>query len=125
MTSDMYLSVVKVFSSHRRYIKKTKAELAVLVRDYQADPKQIRLLNILGPQLKKFINEGKPDLDCLLSSLKAEDLVSEEDCKGLKSVDTVSLTRIIQFQINPTKFPDIGGVECCCHFIDRLHSPGS
>jgi hypothetical protein len=61
------------------------AELDVLVRDIQADAKQVRLLDLLGRQLEILINEGKPDLDCFLVSLKAEALVSEEDWQELKS----------------------------------------
>ena len=55
-------------------------ELDVLVGNIRADAKRIRLLDILGQQLRLLIT----DLDSLLSSLKAEALVSEEDCGDLK-----------------------------------------
>lgn len=60
-------------------------ELDVLVRGIQADAKRIRLLDLLGRQLEVLINTGQPDLTCLLASLKAEALVSEEDWEELKS----------------------------------------
>lgn len=43
---------------------------------------QTRRLDLLARQLEILINEGKPDLDCLLVSLKAE---AEEDWQELKS----------------------------------------
>ena len=58
-------------------------QLDTLVSSIQADSKRVRLLDILGKQLGLLIN-GEPDLSCLLSSLKAEALVSEGDYGELK-----------------------------------------
>jgi hypothetical protein len=76
----------------RQYTKMSREKQDVLVRGIQADEKRIRLLDILGQQLELLIN-GQPDLNCLLDSLKAEDLVSEEDYRELKlnfPLETVS-----------------------------------
>jgi hypothetical protein len=45
----------------------------------------MRLLDVLGGQLKLLIDEERPDLRVLLTSLKAEALVSEEDYNELKA----------------------------------------
>lgn len=59
-------------------------QLDALVKGIRADPKRVRLLDILGSQLELFINTGQSDIDCLLASLEAEALVSRKDCEELK-----------------------------------------
>ena len=63
----------------------TTEQLDNLVRDIRADEKYIRLLDILGYQLELFVKGGQPDLDCLLTSLKSEALVSDDEYSELKS----------------------------------------
>jgi hypothetical protein len=64
-----------------------------MIRNIRADTKQIRLLDVLSGQLKSLVDEGQPDLDSLLTSLKSENLVSGAEYDYLKSkyLDTVSL----------------------------------
>jgi hypothetical protein len=45
----------------------------------------MQLLQILGRQLELLINEGQPDLDSLLTSLKTEGLVSGEEYGELRA----------------------------------------
>jgi hypothetical protein len=68
-------------------------ELDVLVRNIRADAKRLRLLDILGQQLRLLITD-KPNLDSLLSSLKAEALVAEEDCGDLKLTFALEAVRL-------------------------------
>jgi hypothetical protein len=56
-----------------------------LISKIRADTNQMRLLDVLGGQLKLLIDEERPDLRVLLTSLKAEALVSEEDYNELKA----------------------------------------
>ncbi|KAN0068072.1 hypothetical protein V8E54_008718 [Elaphomyces granulatus] len=65
------------------YVKMDMGELEVLVGNIRADTKRVRLLDILGQQLRLLITD-KPNLGSLLSALKAEALVSEEDYGDLK-----------------------------------------
>ena len=81
-------------------------QLDVLVRDIQADAIQICLLDILGQQLG-----FEPDLDCLLSSLKAEALVSEEEYKELTltfALETVSSPTYRSYELILTDAFNIG-----------------
>jgi hypothetical protein len=54
-----------------------------MIQDIKTDLKRIRLLEILGQQLELLVHQGKPNLHSMLTSLKAEALVSEEECKEL------------------------------------------
>jgi hypothetical protein len=72
-------------------------ELDVLIGNIQADAKRIRLLDILGQQLGLLIT-GKPDLESLLSLLKAEALVSEEDCGNLKLTFALETVRPLTYR---------------------------
>jgi hypothetical protein len=78
-----HLSVAKRKLSYRAYTKKDMEQLDVLIKDIQADPKRVRLLQILGHQLELLINEGRPDLHFLYTSLRAETVVSEEEYSEL------------------------------------------
>jgi hypothetical protein len=81
-------------------------QLNVLVRDIQADVKRIRLFDILGQQLG-----FEPDLDCLLSSLKAEALVSEEEYRELTltfTLETVSSLTYRSYELILTDAFNIG-----------------
>jgi hypothetical protein len=69
-------------------------ELDVLVGNIRADAKRIRLLDILDRQLRLLIT----DLDSLLSSLKAEALVSEEDCGDLKLTFALETVRPLTYR---------------------------
>ena len=69
-------------------------QLNVLIRDIQADDKQVRLLNILGQQFELLINRGQVDLDCLFASLQAEGLVSEEEVNELKPTFALEAVRL-------------------------------
>ena len=77
-------------------------DLDKLVRDIRADEKCIRLFGILGHQLELFVTGGRPDLNCLLTSLKSEALVSEDEYGKLKS--TFALDMVI-----PPKSREIAG----------------
>jgi hypothetical protein len=54
-----------------------------MIKDVQADLKRMRLLQILGRQLERLINEGHPDLHSFYDSLKEEKLVSGEEVQEL------------------------------------------
>ena len=54
-------------------------ELDVIIRDVEADPKRMQLLDILGRQLEQWINEGHPDLHAFYDALKKKRLVSDEE----------------------------------------------
>ena len=69
-------------------------QLNVLIRDIQADDKQVRLLNVLGQQFELLINRGRVDLDCLFASLQAEGLVSAEKVNELKSTFALEAVRL-------------------------------
>src|SRR6266496_5370717 len=71
--------------SCREYIKMDEKQLDVVIKGIQANPKQMQLLQILGQQLELLINEGQPDLDSLLTSLKTEALVSGEEYGELRA----------------------------------------
>lgn len=43
----------------------------------------MQLLQLLGQQLELYINQGQPDLGLLLTRLKADGLVSEDEYKEL------------------------------------------
>ena len=79
-----WVIAVKVIFPYRNYTKMTMGQLDALVKDIRADPKRVRVLDILGGQLELFINTGQPDIYCPLASLEAEALVSGEDHEELK-----------------------------------------
>jgi hypothetical protein len=54
-----------------------------MIENIKSDPKRVRLLQILSEQLELLINEGRPDLHSLFTSLKAGALVSKEECREL------------------------------------------
>ena len=58
-------------------------QLDSLIEDAKANSNYMQLLQILGQQLEVLIKEGKPDLNILFTSLRAETLVSEEEYKEL------------------------------------------
>jgi hypothetical protein len=58
-------------------------QLDNLIKDTKANLNYMQLLQILGQQLEVLINKGKPDLNTLFTSLRAETLVSEEEYKEL------------------------------------------
>lgn len=60
-------------------------QLDIMIKDIQADSKRMGLLQILGQQLELLINEGRPDLHSLLTSLEAGLLVSEEEYRELRA----------------------------------------
>src|SRR4030095_845811 len=60
-------------------------QLDILIRDIQADSKRMQLLHILGHQLELLINEGRPGLQSLFTTLKVEALVSEEEDRDLRA----------------------------------------
>jgi hypothetical protein len=70
--------------SRREFIKMDEEQLDVMIKDIQANLKRMQLLQILGQQLELLINEGQPNLDSLLTSLKTEALVSGEEYGELR-----------------------------------------
>jgi hypothetical protein len=77
----------------REYTKMDVETLDSMIKDIQSNSKHVRLLQILGHQLELLINEGHPDLHSLLTSMKTDALVSEEEYQELKSnfaLETVS-----------------------------------
>ena len=80
--------------SRRQYTKMKANQLNVLIRDIQADDKQVRLLNVLGQQFVLLINRGRVNLDCLFASLQAEGLVSAEEVNELKSTFALEAVRL-------------------------------
>ncbi len=89
--------VLNIFSC-RQYTKMSNEQLNVLIRDIQADEKQIRLLHVLGQQFELLINRGRVDLNCLFASLQAEGLVSEEEVDGLKSTFALEAVRLLVYR---------------------------
>jgi hypothetical protein len=76
----------------RNLTKRSDDQFDILIKDIQADPKRLRLLQILGEQVQLLIEDGKPDLHSLLDSLKKESLMSQKDHNGLAAhyaLDTV------------------------------------
>jgi len=72
-------------------------ELEVLVGNIRADTKRVRLLDILGQQLRLLITD-KPNLGSLLSALKAEALVSEEDYGDIKLTFALEAVKPLTYQ---------------------------
>jgi hypothetical protein len=88
----------------------------------------MRLLEILGQQLERLINEGKPDLHSLFTLLSVESLMSEEECRELMAtfaLDAVSY--LYEMERNPRADADISGMggdtegvlECCCWPLNK------
>lgn len=68
-------------------------QLDELIRNVQADPRQMQLLGILGTQLERLVCEGQPDLHALYDGLRQEKLVSQKELEGLRvayALDSVS-----------------------------------
>ena len=64
-----------------------------MIKDIQTDSKRVRLFQILGHQVELLIDKGRPDLDLLYASLKAENLVSDGEYRELRAtfaLDAVS-----------------------------------
>ena len=69
------------------------APLDSFIEVLEADPKWIRLLQILSRQLELFIYEGNPDVQGLYDALEEEGLVSKIGLQELRqtfALDTVS-----------------------------------
>ena len=63
----------------RTYTKMEAGQLDSLICEVQADSRQLQLLHLLGPHVEHYVRTGKIDLTSLLSSLKTEAMMSEEE----------------------------------------------
>jgi hypothetical protein len=110
-TAPRYTSAAKS-SLWRRELTKTEVEqLEIIIENSQSDPNYLRLLQILGEQLELLINEGRPDLHSLLTSLEAAALVSEEECRELRAafaLEAVSDSCAMKKSQTDSDVPDIG-----------------
>lgn len=59
-------------------------QLDGLIGNIKADPRRMRLLRILGPQLEQLVCEGQPDLHALYNALCQEKLVSPKELQDLR-----------------------------------------
>ncbi|KAK5042846.1 hypothetical protein LTR84_012801 [Exophiala bonariae] len=75
-------------------------QLDVMIRDIQKDPRRILLLDILGRQLEDLIAEKSPDLHELCETLRAENLVLEEECQVLHAILCVDADAVSKATLN-------------------------
>lgn len=117
-----YPSAAKKPISSREYTKKDTEQLDILIKDIQADLKRMRLLQILSQQLELLINEGKPNLHSLFTSLTVESLVSEEECRELMATFALEAVSYSSEERSSRTDADISGtggdtkgiLGCCC-----------
>lgn len=87
---------------HRGYTKKTAEQINSLIRYTQTDVQQMKLLQILDPQLEQLVDSGSPDLRGFYQALKREKLISDgELCElqkafALEGVSNQSIIAIPQ-----------------------------
>ena len=77
----------------REYTKMNEEQLDILIKSIQADPRRMKLLQILEPQLEQLVHKGQPDLHALYEALWREELVSQrelQDLQGTFALDSVS-----------------------------------
>jgi len=71
----------------------SEEQLNALISSVQADPRQMKLLHILGPQLEQLVNKGSPDLRSLFDALDRQQLVARKELQELReafALDSVS-----------------------------------
>lgn len=61
-------------------------QLDNLIKSVQADPHHIKLLQILSPQLERLVNNGSPDFQVFLTSLREEGLILEDKSRELQAI---------------------------------------
>jgi hypothetical protein len=61
-------------------------QLDVLIRNFQADSKKMKLLRILSQQLEQLVREGRADIHAFCNTLNEEKLVSEEEFRHLGAI---------------------------------------
>ncbi|KAL4869551.1 hypothetical protein BDV12DRAFT_196177 [Aspergillus spectabilis] len=66
------------------YTKMSTKNLDDLVHSVQADPQHKELLQILGLQLERLVNNGSPDFREFLTGLKEGGLISEDEAQELQ-----------------------------------------
>ncbi|KAL4933516.1 uncharacterized protein BDV17DRAFT_111257 [Aspergillus undulatus] len=67
------------------YTKMSMKQLDNLVESVQADPHHTKLLQTLGPQLERLVNNGSPDFRVFLTSLREEGLIREDVSRELQA----------------------------------------
>ena len=88
-----------LMTDHRGYTKKTAEQINSLIRYIQTDAQQMKLLQILGPQLEQLVDRGSPDLCGFYQDLKREKLISDgELCELQKAFALESVSS--QFTIS-------------------------
>lgn len=64
-------------TDHRGYTKMNAEQINSLIRYIQTDVQQMKLLQILDPQLEQLVDRESPDLCCFYQTLKREKLISD------------------------------------------------
>lgn len=68
-------------------------EFEKIVESFQADPRQVQLLSILGEQVQLLVDEGRPKLSSFFASLESNLVVTPEEASRLYAdfgLETVS-----------------------------------
>jgi hypothetical protein len=77
----------------REYIKMKDDEFENIAENFQADPRQVQLLSIIGEQVKLLVDEGRPNLSSFFASLESNLVVTSEEASRLYAdfgLETVS-----------------------------------
>jgi hypothetical protein len=69
----------------REYTKMSMTRLDNLINSIQADPKHMRLLQILGLQLERLVSSGWPDFRDFITRLIGGGLISEDEARELRT----------------------------------------
>lgn len=89
-------------SDHRGYTKMTAEQIKILIRYIRSDVQQMKLLQILDPQLEQLVDSGSPNLRGFYQALRREKLISDgELCElqkafALEGVSSQSIFAIPQ-----------------------------
>jgi hypothetical protein len=67
----------------REYIKMKDDEFEKIAENFQADPRQVQLLSILGEQVQLLVDEGRPNLSSFFASLESNLVVTPKEASRL------------------------------------------
>ncbi|KAL2257852.1 hypothetical protein VTK26DRAFT_9083 [Humicola hyalothermophila] len=65
------------------YVKMKDDEFEKIAQDFQADPRQMQLLSILGEQVQLLVDKGRPNLSSFFASLESNLLATPEEASRL------------------------------------------
>ncbi|KAK4233952.1 hypothetical protein C8A03DRAFT_38303 [Achaetomium macrosporum] len=65
------------------YLKMKDDEFEKIAENFQADPRQVQLLSILGEQVQLLVDEGRPNLSSFFASLESNLVVTPEEASRL------------------------------------------